>query len=219
MVAAHEALKAQTSGSQAGADGTGETRTSEGTPPPKEIPQGDPGNDDAAKQTVTNAGLDWDGLNAEYAKDGKLSEGTYASLESKGIPREAVDTYIRGKQADADAFDNAVFNAAGGQAEYSSLIDWAKNTLTQAEKEAFNEAVTSGNAAKAQLAVEALAARRSKSGRGTPPTNLLNGTGKSNGVQPYASRDEMNADFRSAKYKNDPAFRAQVVERMRVTHP
>jgi hypothetical protein len=217
LVAAHEALKAQSSGSQAGAEGSSEA-TTEGKAPDKEIPAGTENTDDAAKHTVTNAGLDWDGLNTEYAKDGKLSDETYASLEAKGIPRDAVDTYIRGRQADADAYDSAVYGAAGGSAEYSSLVDWAKNALTQADKQAFNEAVTSGNAAKASLAVEALAARRSKGGRGTPPNNLLNGTGKSNGVQPYNSREEMSADFRSAKYKNDPAFRAQVVERMRVTH-
>jgi hypothetical protein len=48
--------------------------------------------------------------------------------------------------------------------------------------------------------------------------NLLKGNAANTGVQPYKSREEMTADFRSAKYKSDPAFRAQVAERMRVTH-
>lgn len=215
LVAAHDALKAQ---SATNAEAAQTAESPESKPASKEIPSATATTDEVtAQQTVTDAGLDWNGLNDEYANAGKLSDETYATLEAKGIPRDAVDTYIRGRQAEADAYDTAVFGAAGGQAEYSSLINWAANALTQAEKEAFNEAVVSGNAAKASLAVEALAARRART-TGTPPVNLLKGSAANIGVQPYKSREEMNADFRSAKYKSDPAFRELVTQRMRVTH-
>jgi hypothetical protein len=214
LVAAHDALKAQSVTATQTAESTETTQAS------KEIPSGEAATttDEAtAQKTVTDAGLDWSGLNDEYANAGKLSDETYAALEAKGIPRDAVDTYIRGRQAEADAYDTAVFGAAGGQAEYSSLVNWAANALTQAEKEAFNEAVVSGNAAKASLAVEALAARRART-TGTPPVSLLKGNAANTGVQPYKSREEMTADFRSARYKSDPAFRELVTQRMRVTH-
>lgn len=210
LVAAHEALKTAQATPPEG--NQGDEGGSEGDQKvTKEIPDGD---GDGAQAAVEGAGLDWNALNTEYAENGVLSDETYASLEKAGIPRDAVDTYIRGRQSEADAYDNKVFEAAGGVDEYKALIEWAKNSLTQDEKVAFNEAVSSGNAAKAALAVEALTHRRSKT-RGTPPANLLNGRGGASGVQPYKSRAEMATDMRNPKYRNDPAFRDTVLARLR----
>lgn len=181
-------------------------------PESKEIPTGDEG----AQQAVEKAGLDWTALNTEYASNGKLSEETYASLEKAGIPKAEVDTYIRGKQADADAYDAAVYGTAGGTEAYGALIEWAKTNLTEAEKVAFNESVTSGNPAKAKLAVEALAGRHAAK-RGAPPGSLLSGKKTPTGVQPFKSQAEVTTAMRSPAYKTDPAFRAEVVERLRLS--
>nr|WP_255483645.1 hypothetical protein [Rhodanobacter sp. A1T4] len=174
-----------------------------------EIPAGD----GDAQKVVEGAGLDWDALNAEYAKDGKLSEETYAKLAKSSIPRNAVDTYIQGKQAQADAYDTAVYGTAGGQEAYGSLVSWAKSALSDSEKVAFNDAVTSGDAARAKMAVEALTARHAKT-HGTPPQNLLNGKKAATGVEPFKSQAEVTAAMNSRAYKTDPAFRATVVERL-----
>jgi hypothetical protein len=212
LTAAYEALTATatatTESEQLPATTEG-TENAEGDPPSKEIPT-----DESAKETVTNAGLDWNALNDEYARDGKLSDDTYAALEAKGLPRSEVDTYIAGKQALADAYDNAVYGTAGGAQEYASLIEWAKTSLTTEEKVAFNEAVTSGDAARAKLAVEALNGRRALK-RGVPPGSLLNGRGAASGVEPFKSQVEVTEAMRSLRYKKDPAFRAEVTERLR----
>jgi hypothetical protein len=210
LTAAYEALTAPKVETTA----TNETTTTEegtegGEKPSVEIPT-----DEVAQETVTNAGLDWNALNEEYATSGKLSDETYAALEAKGLPRGEVDTYIAGKQAQADAYNNAVFGTAGGEKEYASLVEWAKTNLTQAEKVEFNEAVTSGNAARAKLAVEALAGRHSAK-RGTPPANLMHGRSASPGVEPFKSQVEVTEAMRSQRYKKDPAFRAEVTERLR----
>lgn len=205
LTAAYEALKTP-------AETVVETPAESGEKPPLEIPAGTEG----AQETVEKAGLDWNALNTEYAETGKLSDETYASLEKSGLPREAVDTYIRGKQADADAYDAAVYGTAGGAEEYTSLVAWAKDALTEGEKLAFNEAVQSGNPEKAKLAVEALTARRA-SKRGTPPGSLLSGNKGAVGVQPFASQAEVTTAMSSKAYKTDPAFRATVVERLRLS--
>lgn len=211
LVAAHEALKLAAPKTEEATTTTTET-TEETTPVSKEIPAGET-TEEAAKEAVTNVGLDWDGLHTEYATNGKLSDETYASLEAKGLPREQVDIYIAGRQAQADTYDNAVYAAAGGTAEYTALIEWAKNNLTDAEKVAFNEAVTSGKAAVASLAVEGLTARRNAK-RGTPPQNLLNGNRQATGVAPFGSQAEVTEAMRNPKYKTDPAYREQVIARM-----
>lgn len=210
LVAAHAELTAKNEvPAKTAEELAAEAAAEEGTKPKLEIPEGDEG----AQKVVEGAGLDWDALNTEYATDGKLSEETYASLEKAGLPRNEVDTYIRGKQADADAYDAAIFGTAGGQEAYTSLVTWARSALSEADKVAFNDAVQSGDAAKAKLAVEALSARHAKT-HGTPPLNLLNGKKNASGVEAFKSQAEVTAAMRSTQYKNDPAFRATVMERL-----
>ena len=57
---------------------------------------------DIATKAVDSAGLNMDSLAEEYAKDGKLADGSYKSLEKAGIPKEYVDRFIAGQQAIAD---------------------------------------------------------------------------------------------------------------------
>ncbi|GAA0687746.1 hypothetical protein ISN75_14125 [Dyella marensis] len=209
LVAAHEALKGT---QQPPASSEGDTEGASAKPS-KEIPDNG-SSDEAAQAAVSNAGLDWDALNTEYADKGQLSEETYASLAKAGIPRTEVDTYIAGKQAQADAYDAAVFDAAGGADNYQALIEWAANNLSKAEKVAFNDAVTSGKPAVAALAVEGLASRFA-SKRGTPPGAMLKGGGTSTGVQPFKSQHEVTSAMRDARYKTDPAFRQEVLDRLR----
>ena len=210
LVAAHEALKS-TQQPPAGSEGDAEGASAK---PSKEIPDNGASSDEAAQAAVSNAGLDWDALNTEYADKGQLSEETYASLAKAGIPRTEVDTYIAGKQAQADAYDTAVFDAAGGADNYQALIEWAANNLSKAEKVAFNDAVTSGKPAVAALAVEGLASRFA-SKRGTPPGAMLKGGGTGTGVQPFKSQHEVTSAMRDARYKTDPAFRQEVLDRLR----
>jgi hypothetical protein len=211
LVAAHDALKNPQSAEQ-----TSEAAAATDEKPAKEIPEDDQGasDDAAAQEAVSNAGLDWNALNSEYAQSGKLSDETYAKLDKAGIPKAEVDTYIAGKQAQSDAYDNAVFEAAGGSKEYSSLVEWAKAALSHDEKVAFNKAVTSGHTAEAALAVEALTARRAKT-RGTPPSKLLDGRSDAAGVQPFKSQAEVVRAMRDPRYKSDPAYQAEVRERLR----
>ena len=214
LVAAHAELTAKQTtptktAEEIAADEAAALAANEGDKPALEIPAGD----GDAQKVVEGAGLDWDALNAEYAKDGKLSEETYAKLAKSSIPRNAVDTYIQGKQAQADAYDTAVYGTAGGQEAYGSLVSWAKSALSDSEKVAFNDAVTSGDAARAKMAVEALTARHAKT-HGTPPQNLLNGKKAATGVEPFKSQAEVTSAMNSRAYKTDPAFRATVVERL-----
>jgi hypothetical protein len=209
LVAAHDALKNPSTEAT-----TATEQTTETTQVSKEIPETTTTTEAEAKETVTGLGLDWDALDKEYTDTGKLSDETYAALEAKGLPKAKVDSYIAGVQAQSDAYDKAVFDAAGGSTEYSALVTWAANSLTHDEKVAFNKAVTSGNAAEAAMAVEALTARRAKT-RGTPPPGLINGNKAPTGVQPFRSQAEIAEAMRNPKYKSDPAYRQEVIERLR----
>jgi Phage T7 capsid assembly protein len=212
LVAAHAELTAKQTATPTAEEAAAAAAANTETKPALEIPAGDEG----AQKVVESAGLDWAGLNTEYAEKGKLSDETYASLEKAGIPKAEVDTYIRGKQAEVDAYDAAVYGTAGGNEQYMSLLGWAKENYAESEKVEFNAAVTSGNPARAKMAVEALAARHAAK-RGAPPGSLLTGKKAPTGAAPFKSQVEVTAAMRTPQYKNDPAFRAEVMERLRLS--
>lgn len=209
LVAGYEALKAKTTSTET-------TETTE-TTTAKTIPEGTETTEEGAKEVVKGAGLDWDALNGEYAEKGALTEETYKALAEKGIPKEAVDTYIRGKQAEADAYDAAVFGTAGGEDDYRALVEWAKTGYTQEEKDVFNTAIMSGNPHLAKMAVEGLAARRAQVTGTRPGKSLTGRTAAPAGVQPFKSQHELTKAMNTAEYKRDPAFRELVRQRIAVS--
>ena len=98
---------------------------------------------DIATKAVDSAGLNMDSLAEEYAKDGKLADNSYKSLEKAGIPKEYVDRFIAGQQAIADQQSATVKNMVGGAEAYDSMSEWASNNLSETEKQAYNAAVNS----------------------------------------------------------------------------
>lgn len=172
-----------------------------------------PSTDDAQK-AVEKAGLDINALEAEFAKDGQLSEKTYTDLEKAGIPKVMVDAYIAGQQALQTQFQNKVFESVGGEANYRAMTEWAKANLPADQINAFNTAIT-GDANQAMLAIQGLHAMYSKS-EGAPPKGLLSGTNATH-VSGYESRAQMIADMSDPRYGKDEAFRAQVYARIKAS--
>lgn len=160
-----------------------------------------------AKAAVENVGLDFEGMKQEYADNGKLSEETYKDLETKGIPKDMVDAYVAGQEAKAAAFTNEIYEIAGGEESYKEVSQWAAESLSEDEVDAFNGAVSSGNQTLAKLAVEGLMARYKGSGSAEP--ELLGGKASSS-VETYTSWAQVTKDMGSAEYKKDPAFRKAV---------
>ena len=169
--------------------------------------------DDAATKAVADAGLDMGKLQSEFAQHGDLTPETRAALDAKGYPKEIVDGYIAGQKALAASYDAAAFEAAGGQAEYGKLTDWAKTGLSDGEKVAFNKAVTSGDVAQAQLAIAGLKARQSAA-LGSPPALTAGSNASGVSGESYESMAQVTADMRKPEYKNDPAFRAKVAAKL-----
>ena len=164
-----------------------------------------------AKEVVENVGLDFDAMSNEYMENGQLSDETYAQLESKGIPKNIVDSYIQGQQSIADGVKGDIFNTVGGEQNYQQMTEWAADNMNQAEKDAFNLAVNSGDLAQAKLAVEALNARY-KNTVGVEP-NLVGGR-PSESVDVYESWAQVTADMKKPAYVKDPAFRATVEKKL-----
>lgn len=170
--------------------------------------------DDAqAAAVVASAGLDMAALNAEYAKDGKLSEASLAALAAKGVDKATVDSYIEGRGAVKAAFELDVKGATpGGADKYADMIEWAKVNLSQPEIDAYNAATSTNNKEQAKLAVAGLGVKYAAAVGSEPP--LVGGKPNAGPSDVYESIAQMKTDMADKRYKTDPAFRRSVAEKL-----
>lgn len=191
----------------AGADAPADTPKE----PPADTPK-EPSEDDA-KKAAESAGIDYSKLQDEYAEKGSLSEESIAALEKAGFPKEAVDSFIAGQEARAELRIMYAAEAAGGRDALTKMQEWAVKAFSAAEAEAFNKAVV-GSQEDMLKAVSGLRSRY-EAEYGKPPTLL--GGNHAQGSVGYASKAEMTADMRDARYDKDPAFRAKVQAKLAAT--
>ena len=175
--------------------------------------KGQPKSDlDIATKAVDSAGLNMDSLAEEYAKDGKLADGSYKSLEKAGIPKEYVDRFIAGQQAIADQQSATVKNLVGGTESYDNMSEWAGQNLTETEKQAYNTAVNSKDLEAVKLAVVGLKARYAQS-TGSEPT-LVEGKASPSAEQGFASWAQVTQAMSDPRYAKDPAYQAEVKNKL-----
>lgn len=174
--------------------------------------EGEPPTDDAAKEAVQSAGLDFEGLQNKYYEKGTLEESDYEALQKAGIPKSMVDNYIAGVEAQAMNFTKTVVDTVGGPDNYSQMTAWAKDNMQEHEIKTFNEAVNSGDFNRAMTAVKALKTDF-QSARGFDP-KLTSGRQSAPASETYDNWKQVSADMGKPEYKRDPAFRKAVEAKM-----
>jgi len=167
---------------------------------------------DIATKAVDSAGLNMETLSEEFAKDGKLADNSYKSLEKAGIPKEYVDRFIAGQQAIADQQSSTVKNMVGGAEAYDSMSEWASENLSETEKQAYNAAVNSKDLEAVKLAVVGLKARYAQS-TGSEP-KLVEGKASPSGEQGFASWAQVTQAMSDPRYAKDPAYQAEIKNKL-----
>lgn len=61
-------------------------------------------------------------IKAEYAKDGKLSDASYAKLQEAGYTKRFVDSFVRGQEALAEQYAAGVVRYAGGAEQFNRIL-------------------------------------------------------------------------------------------------
>lgn len=148
----------------------------------------------------------------ELAKDGKLSDGTYAAAEKLGWDRATVDAYVDGQKARAEIIEMKVYNEAGGKDQYAAMSAWAKANWTPAQLAAHNQAVQSGNLELTLGAIRTMRDANAASAGTDATTRIEPAGGGGNGVvDMYRSKEEFQRDVANPLYqKGDRVFHAQV---------
>jgi len=162
-----------------------------------------------ADDAVEKAGLDMGKLTQEFDTNGQLAEDSYKALEAAGIPKATVDQYIQGQQALVAQAQTEAYSLTEGKEGYEAMSDWAKANLSAEELGNYNTQVNSMNSKIREQAIRGLHAQFSAdSGDGK---GLVHGGGsQSSNTGGYGSRAQMVAAMQDSKYQSDPAYRAEV---------
>ena len=155
-----------------------------------------------------------------YANNGQLSEDTidaFSSMSSQDLVNAYLEIQQNNPQASqgvelSEAQVNQVQNAAGGEANYNQVINWASENLNDAAIDAFDSVVDSGNPMAIQIAFQGLqSAYQEANGY---EGRMLQGRAPSSAGEVFRSQAELVAAMGDPRYDNDPAYRADVVEKL-----
>ena len=156
-----------------------------------------------------------------YANDGQLSEETisrFSEMSSQDLVNAYLEIQANNPQAPqqsvqlSEAQVNQVQNAAGGEANYNAVIEWAADNLSESAINAFDSVVDSGNPMAINIAFQGLQAEYNEAngyeGR------MLQGKPASSTGDVFRSQAELVAAMGDPRYDTDPAYRADVVKKL-----
>lgn len=158
----------------------------------------------------------------EYETTGELSADTLAAF-SQMSSQELVDAYMKLQQDMPDLEDqfvgvelspqqvNEIQNSVGGQASYQQLVGWAAENFSQAEIEAFDSVIESGNMGSISLALQALYYRYTDA-MGYEGDMIQGKPARS--VDVFRSQAEVVRAMSDPRYDNDPAYRQDVYNKL-----
>ena len=164
------------------------------------------------QQAEQATGISLDNYYSEFAEKGELSEDSYNNLASQGLSRDLVDSYIEGQSAIADNHVSQIKSAAGNEAEYGKITEWAAQNLPEAEVNTFNQIVENGTVEEAMMAVSGLKARYDNQVGFTP--NLLQGQAAAPSSA-FQSTAEIVAAINDPRYQVDTAYRKSVEDKIK----
>ncbi len=178
---------------------------------PDEIPLED------AKEVVQDAGLDFDAMSKEYSETQELSDQRYEQLAKAGIPKSLVDQFIAGQKAVGAQLRSEAESVVGTSEDYSEMMDWASNSLSEGEVDQYNSAMRSGNRDAILMAVRGLHSRYQQDNGINP--QLRHGASQAHSGDVYQSWAQVTADMSTPDYEKDPVFRASVEDRLARSGP
>jgi hypothetical protein len=156
---------------------------------------------------------------AAYAENGTLTDAEVAeAAKATGFSEAAVRQFMAGAPATAAAAAAPVLEAFGGMDNYRQFQDWTKaeGRLTPAEESTINKAINAGDYETAAQLMQAPMARWKADGGGQPARDVTNNPQGSQLPQGdvYDNWAQVTRDQGKPEYRNDPAFRKKVEDKI-----
>ena len=156
-----------------------------------------------------------------YANDGTLSDETierFTEMSSQDLVAAYLEIQANNPQAAQQSVElseaqvNSVQNSAGGEANYNRIVEWAASNLPDAQIDAFDSVVDSGNPAAINIAFQGLQSQYNEA-NGYEGRMLQGRAPKSNG-EIFRSQAELVAAMGDPRYDTDEAYRNDILTRL-----
>ena len=158
-----------------------------------------------------------------YANGNKLSPETlqkFSSMSSQDLINAYMEVqqmpeYQQQQKAPAEISEaqvNQIKNAAGGEAAYSNIVNWAKANVPTEQINAFDEVVNSGSVQAINLAVAGLKAQYDAANG--VEGKMYTGKAPTNSGDVFRSQAELVRAMSDQRYDTDPAYRQDVIEKL-----
>jgi len=168
---------------------------------------------------LDEAGVDYQGMNTKWQETGKLEDDDYKALEGAGFSKDMVEAYLDGVQYRAEQDSQlaakevaAIKNEFGGEQVYNEMITWAAGNLDKGEVDAFNSMLKTSNPHQIRIAVAGIQAAYMNNAAREP--KLVGGRASRAAATKFESTAQVVAAMNDPKYKEDPAYRKQVEEKL-----
>ena len=156
-----------------------------------------------------------------YENDGTLSEETierFSEMSSTDLVNAYLEIQAKNPQASTQSTEmseaqvNSVQNAAGGEANYKRVIEWAASNLPDAQVDAFDSVVDSGNPAAIGIAFQGL--QRQYDETNGYEGRMLQGKPASSAGETFRSQAELVAAMGDPRYDTDEAYRNDILQKL-----
>ena len=159
-----------------------------------------------------------------YQNDGKLSPETLQKFSNMSS-QDLVNAYLEvtkspdwQAQPPSEVADisesqiNQVKNAAGGDAAYQNMVQWAGANLDAKSIEAFDQIINTGSLDAINFAVKGLKSQYDAANG--IEGKMVQGKAAPNRGDVFRSQAELVAAMNDRRYDNDPAYRQDVIEKL-----
>ena len=146
----------------------------------------------------------------------KVSDETLQEL-SKMSPQDIAKMHLeyRSQNQQPQISDKQVSQLkgiVGGEKEYNTMVDWAKNNMSKNDIDMYDSVMEKGDPAACFFAIQALKGRY-EDASGVEGT-MLTGKAPSNRGDQFKSQAQVVEAMSDPKYDNDPAYRREVMDKL-----
>ena len=158
-----------------------------------------------------------------HETQGEITEEMNQTLLDTGLSQASIDSYLAGRAAQmgynseavsdlSDREVQSVQDSVGGSAEYNNIVEWASDNLDADALAAYDNVVSSGNAASIKLAAAGLKAQY-ENANGYEGRMLTGKPPRSSG-DVFRSQPELVEAMSDPRYDRDPAYRQDVIDKL-----